>query len=92
MDDVTARRFGQAVVINGRTMCATEHAFTADMGPLSGEGVSLIVFDRAYQPERHDRVEWQEKHWRVTRWQFYNGKPQIWLEEDKSAGTEPGTE
>ena len=92
MDDVTARRFGQAVVINGRTICAVEHAFTADMGPLSGEGVSLIVFDRAYHPERHDRVEWQEKRWRVTRWQLYNNKPQIWLEEENDAGTEAGND
>ncbi|MBZ6394973.1 MULTISPECIES: hypothetical protein [Pantoea] len=92
MDRVSAHRFGQPVIINGRMICAAEHAFTADMGPLSGEGMSLIVFDRSYQPERHDRVEWQGKHWRITRWQSYNGKPQIWLEEEKSAGSEAGAE
>ncbi|THD40256.1 ATP-binding protein [Pantoea dispersa] len=92
MDRVTARRFGQPVVINGRAMCAAEHAFTADMGPLCGEGLLLIVFDRAYEPGRHDRVEWQTKRWRVTRWQLYNNKPQIWLEEENDAGTEAGND
>lgn len=92
MDTVTARRFGQNVVINGQAMYATEHAFPVDLGPLSGEGVSLIVFDDVYQPGRSDRVEWQGKVWRVERWHTYNNKPQIWLEEDKSAGTETGTE
>jgi len=90
MDDVTARRFGQSVVINGLTLSATEHLFSADMAPLSGEGISLIVFERRYQPGRHDQVEWQGKNWRVTRWQFYNGKPQIFLEEDTDARTEAG--
>ncbi|WP_210507471.1 DNA breaking-rejoining protein [Pantoea ananatis] len=86
MDNVTAQRFGRPVVINNQHMYATEQAFTADLGPLSGDGLSLIIFNTTYQPYRNDRVEWQGRVWRVERWHTYNNKPQIWLEEALDAG------
>jgi hypothetical protein len=87
MDCITAQRFGQPVLINNQQRYAAEQAFSADLGPLTGEGTSLVVFDKTYHPERHDRVVWQGKHWRITRWSSYNGKPHICLEEDNDART-----
>lgn len=92
MDNVTAQRFGQPVVINNQRMYATEQVFSADLGPLSGDGLSLIVFDKRYKPQRNDRVEWQGKVWRVERWHSYNNKPQVWLEEALDAGPEAGNQ
>lgn len=80
MDEVTAARFGRPVLIDGAEYVAVEASFLAEMGPLSGEGLWLVVFDPEYRPARQQPVLWLGQDFTVTRWQRFNGKCQILLE------------
>ncbi|KDE37363.1 DNA breaking-rejoining protein [Kosakonia radicincitans UMEnt01/12] len=80
MDAATTRQMGRTVTINGNDYDAVESQFVAEMGPVLGEGLSLVVFSDQYQPRRDDVVTWRGEQYRVTRHQAFNNKPQIWIE------------
>lgn len=79
MDAATVRKMGKTVVINGTEHIAVESHFLPEMGPVSGDGISLVIFTD-YQPNRSDSVVFEGKDYMVTRWQPFNGKPQIFIE------------
>ncbi|MBP2197220.1 hypothetical protein [Pantoea cypripedii] len=80
MDDVTARRFGRVAAISGQEVTVVESHFLAEMGALSGDGLSLVVFDAVYRARTGDSVIYQGNEYSVTRHAVFNGKSQIWLE------------
>ncbi|EEP91812.1 Gifsy-2 prophage ATP-binding sugar transporter-like protein [Yersinia kristensenii ATCC 33638] len=59
---------------------AVESHLIPEMGPLTGDGISLVIFSSDYKPRRNDQTVWDGKSYIVTRYQSFNGKPQIWLE------------
>lgn len=80
MDAATVNLMADTVTINGASFNAIEDPFVAEMGPVRGEGISLVVFSDTLQARRHDTVIWKGKTYTVTRQQTFNGKPQIWIE------------
>lgn len=80
MDAVTTAWFGREVVINSAVFIGVESHFLPEMGPVSGDGLSVVVFSPDYRPHRNDQVVYQGESYIVTRHQLFNGKPQIWLE------------
>lgn len=80
MDAATIRRMGDPVTINGNDFIAVESHFAPEMGPVVGDGISLVVFSENYQPRRNDELVWKGVGYKVTRCQMFNGKPQIWIE------------
>lgn len=80
MDAATVRQMGDRVLINGTGYDAIEIQFLAEMGPVTGEGLSLVIFSDSLKPRRHDVVIWKGETYKVTRQQTFNGKPQIWIE------------
>ncbi|WP_313068380.1 ATP-binding protein [Atlantibacter hermannii] len=80
MDAATVRQMGERVLINGTGYDAIESQFLAEMGPVAGEGLSLVVFSESLKPHRHDVVIWKGETYKITRQQTFNGKPQIWIE------------
>ncbi|WMY75413.1 ATP-binding protein [Buttiauxella selenatireducens] len=80
MDAATVTVMGEPVLINGESSSAVESQFVAEMGPLIGDGLSLVVFSTTLKPRKGDEVIWREKTYKVTRQQLFNGKPQIWIE------------
>lgn len=79
MDATTIRRMGKDVMINGAEHIAVESHFLTEMGPVSGDGISLVVFTE-YRPKRNDVVVFSGQEYAVTRHQMFNGKPQIFIE------------
>lgn len=90
MDSVTQSRMAKPVFINALSYPAVDAHTLPEMGPVNGDGVTLVVFDTSYLPARRDAVVWEGGHYRVERWHIYNGKPQIWLEEAVDEGNETG--
>ncbi|WP_269933910.1 ATP-binding protein [Serratia liquefaciens] len=90
MDNVTQSRMAKPVLINGLSYPAVDAHALPEMGPINGDGVTLVVFDVAYHPARRDAVSWEGGFYRVERWHRYNGKPQIWLEEALDEGDGAG--
>lgn len=80
MDEVTVLRMGIKVTVNGNDLDAVESHFIPELGPVSGDGISVVIFSSDYRPKRNDQVVMAGKTYIVTRHQLYNGKPQIWLE------------
>lgn len=80
MDAATVQTMGSVVTINGTDYNAVESQFLAEMGPLIGEGLSLVVFAPGLRPRKNEEVIWKGKTYTVTRQQTFNGKPQIWIE------------
>lgn len=80
MDVATVRQMGDRVLINGAEYDAIESQFLAEMGPLAGDGLSLVVFSDSLKPRRNDVVIWKGETYKVTRQQTFNEKPQIWIE------------
>lgn len=80
MDVATVRLMGGTVTVNGAAYSAIESQFLSEMGPVVGDGLSLVVFDESYRPRRNDEVVWKGMEYKVTRHQPFNGKPQIWIE------------
>ncbi|WP_437888355.1 ATP-binding protein [Phytobacter sp. V91] len=80
MDAATIRSMSDTATINGNDFAAVESHFVAEMGPVVGDGLSLVVFSDAYRPRRNDEVTWKGTDYKVTRHQLFNNKPQIWIE------------
>lgn len=79
MDAATVNKMGKTVQINGADHIAVESHFLPEMGPVSGDGISLVVFTE-YRPKRNDSVLFSGQEYIVTRHQMFNGKPQIFIE------------
>ncbi len=80
MDSLTRHRLGKTVTINDQNYMAIESSLLAEMGPVVGEGISLVVFDEHYRPSRRDQVVFNGQIYAVSRHQMFNGKPLIWIE------------
>lgn len=80
MDATTVKTMGKTVLINGVSHDAISADLLEEMGPLSGNIHSLVVFSAEYSPRRNDEVEWEGKNWTVTRHDTFNGKPRIFIE------------
>lgn len=80
MDAVTLARMGKPVTINDREYIGVESHFIPELGPVSGDGLSVVIFSADYRPKRNDQVVMAGQTYIVTRHQLFNGKPQIWLE------------
>lgn len=80
MDAATVNLMADKVTINGVSFDAVESQFVGEMGPLVGDGLSLVVFSLAVSPRRGDAIHWKGQDYIVTRKQLFNGKPQIWIE------------
>ena len=80
MDAATVKLMADTVTINGDSFDAIESQFVAEMGPLAGDGMSLVVFSTSTSPRKGDVITWKGKDYIVTRKQQFNGKPQIWIE------------
>ncbi|OIV46943.1 hypothetical protein BK025_07825 [Sodalis sp. TME1] len=80
MDALTVARMATPVAINGQHYPAVEAHFLPEMGPVSGNGLALVVFDWAYTPTHEDVVIWEGERYQIGRWQRYNGKAHITLE------------
>ncbi|AXF59617.1 ATP-binding protein [Leclercia sp. W6] len=80
MDAATVNLMADKVTINGAIFDAVESQFVAEMGPLVGDGLSLVVFSLAVSPRKGDAIHWKGQDYIVTRKQLFNGKPQIWIE------------
>jgi hypothetical protein len=80
MDAATIRKMGKTASINGADYDVVPSELVADMGPLTGNSTSLVIFCLEYKPARNDVVIYNDHEWKVTRYQTFNGKPQIWIE------------
>ncbi|MFP9227606.1 hypothetical protein [Pectobacterium cacticida] len=80
MDAATVHRMGKPVQINGADYIAIESHLLPEMGPVSGDGISLVVFSVDYTPTRNDEVTFNGVSYRVTQHRLFNSKPQIWIE------------
>lgn len=80
MDAVTVRKMGKTVTINGEDYIAIESHLLAEMGPVNGDGIILVVFTPGYAPKRNDAVEFEGVQYTVTQHRLFNRKPQIWIE------------
>ena len=71
MDTVTAQQMGITIYLNGQPVCAAESHFLAEMGPVSGDGVSYVIFTKGVTPRRKDRVVTGSTEFIITRVQRY---------------------
>lgn len=79
MDVATVAAMGEAAIINGIPVNVVPAEFLEEMGPLAGNGRSLVVFSD-YRPARNDAVEFDGETFIVTRHDSFNGKPRIFIE------------
>lgn len=84
MDLVTKKRLGIPVEINGVGYIAVESHLLPELGPVAGDGISLVVFSSTYLPVRNDEVVFKGLSYKVTRWFPFNGKPRIFIEDAMS--------
>ena len=82
MDTLTAQQIGITIYLNGQPVCAVEFHFLPEMGPISGDGVSYVIFTKGVKPRRKDRVVTGSTEFIITRVQRYNGKPHIFIESE----------
>lgn len=82
MDALTAEKMGEIIYLNDQPVCAVEFHFLPEMGPVSGDGVSYVIFTKGVTPRRKDRVVAGSTEYSITRVQRYNGKPHIFIESE----------
>ncbi|ELO5963117.1 DNA breaking-rejoining protein [Escherichia coli] len=82
MDLATVRMMGKTAEINGVSYDVIPEYESADMGALSGSQLSLVVFSAKYRPARDDVVVFDGRSLVVTRYDTYNGKPRIFVEQE----------
>lgn len=80
MDAVTVKKMGKSITIDGRDYAAVPAELLAEMGPLTGDGISLVIFSDEYRPMRNHPVLYEGEEYSVSRWEKYNGKWRIWIE------------
>lgn len=82
MDVLTAEKMGEVIYLNDQPVCAVEFHFLPEMGPVSGDGVSYVIFTPGVTPRRKDRIVTGSTEFIITRVQRYNGKPHIFIESE----------
>ncbi|EMM7989524.1 ATP-binding protein [Morganella morganii] len=82
MDALTAEKMGEVIYLNDQPVCAVEFHFLPEMGPVSGDGVSYVIFTPGVTVRRNDRVVISNAEYTVTRALRYNGKPHIFIESE----------
>lgn len=82
MDVLTAQKMGVTIYLNDQTVCAVEFHFLPEMGPVSGDGVSYVIFTPGITARRNDKVVIDGTEYKVTRALRYNGKPHIFIESE----------
>lgn len=82
MDALTAEKMGEVIYLNDQPVCAVEFHFLPEMGPVSGDGVSYVIFTPGITARRNDRVVISNVEYTVTRALRYNGKPHIFIESE----------
>ncbi|WJW81029.1 ATP-binding protein [Moellerella wisconsensis] len=80
MDALTATRMGKPMVINDIRYIGVDAHFLPEFGPVTGDGLSVVIFSSGYQPRKHDVVIADGERHQVTRFQRFNGKWMIFLE------------
>jgi hypothetical protein len=80
MDAATVRKMGRTAVINGVPVDVIPAELVDQMGPVSGNSISLVVFSETYRPRRNDEVVYEGETLSVTRHEKFNGKPRIFIE------------
>lgn len=86
MDALTATRMGKSITINGVDYIGVESHFLPEFGPVTGDGLSYVIFSDVYKPEKDDSVIADGFHYKATRRQRFNGKWMIFLEADDDEG------
>ncbi|HBM2922459.1 hypothetical protein SB6423_00572 [Klebsiella pasteurii] len=82
MDAVTVNRMARPIKINGLPFDAIPAVSLEEMGSLAGMGTTLVVFSGEYRPRSGDTVFYDGQEWTVTRFETFNGKPKITLEQE----------
>lgn len=82
MDAVTVKRMAKPIEINGLPFEAIPAELLEEMGSLAGMGTTLVVFSGEYRPRTGDTVFYDGQEWTVTRFEKFNGKPKITLEQE----------
>lgn len=80
MDALTAKRMGKPISINGTNYIGVDSHFLPEFGPVTGDGVSYVIFSELYKPGKNDRVIADGIQYTATRRQRFNGKWMIFLE------------
>lgn len=75
MDGATVRVMGKQAEINGVVYDVMPEEESASQ-------LSLVVFSARYRPARHDVVVFAGRTLTVTRYDTYNGKPRIFVEQE----------
>ncbi|HGN9132954.1 MULTISPECIES: ATP-binding protein [unclassified Providencia] len=86
LDALTAKRMGKSIIINGVGYIGVESHFLPDFGPVTGDGLSYVIFSDTYKPGKDDSVIADGLHYKATRRQRFNGKWMIFLEVDDDEG------
>lgn len=82
MDALTGQRMGVTIHLNGQPVRAVEFHFLSEMGPISGDGISYVIFTSGITPRRNDSVTVNGDTFIVTRILCCNGKPHIFIESE----------
>lgn len=80
MDALTAKRMGKPISINGTEHIGVDSHFLPEFGPVTGDGVSYVIFSDSFKPGKNDRVIADGIHYTATRRQRFNGKWMLFLE------------
>ncbi|MBP6121090.1 ATP-binding protein [Providencia sp.] len=86
MDALTAKRMGKPLLINEVSHVGVDSHFLPEFGPVTGDGLSYVIFSSGYQPRKDDAVIAGDEKYQVTRFQRFNGKWMIFLEVDGDEG------
>ncbi|WP_283125263.1 ATP-binding protein [Providencia stuartii] len=90
VDATTAKRFGKSIIINEKAYVGVESHFLPEMGPINGDGISYVVFSEEYKPRPRDVVVADDLNYTVTRYQRFNGKWLIFVENIDDEGSTRG--
>ncbi|MEQ5184063.1 ATP-binding protein [Providencia alcalifaciens] len=86
MDALTAKRMGKPISINGTEHVGVDSHFLPEFGPVTGDGLSYVIFSAGYQPRKNDKVVAGGRSYLVTRYQRFNGKWMLFLEVEEDEG------
>ncbi|MTC46741.1 ATP-binding protein [Providencia sp. wls1922] len=86
MDALTAKRMGKPISINGTEHVGVDSHFLPEFGPVTGDGLSYVIFSAGYQPRKNDKVVAGGRSYLVTRYQRFNGKWMLFIEAEEDEG------
>ncbi|HFD6683717.1 TPA: ATP-binding protein [Providencia alcalifaciens] len=86
MDALTAKRMGKPISINGTEHVGVDSHFLPEFGPVTGDGLSYVIFSAGYQPRKNDKVVAGGRSYLVTRYQRFNGKWMLFIEVEEDEG------